>query len=169
MDREATFREVFDDLHERVFAICRHLTGSRAEAEDAVQETFIAVHRALPAFRGESKVSTWVYRIAVNTAVGVKSRRKRRQEGPIDDAAHLTDNAPAPDEIAIAREAATKLERALDELNAEHRTVLSLFAVDGLRHEEVAEVLGVPVGTVWSRLHAARKRVAAAMAYNARH
>lgn len=159
--REDAFKQVFDDLHQRVFTICRHLTGSRAEAEDAVQETFIAVHRALPEFRGEAKLSTWVYRIAVNAALAVKARRRR--EAPLDEAVQIADRAPAPDEVAIGRQAAANLERALESLGVEHRTVLSLFAVEGLGHEEIAQVLGVPVGTVWSRLHGARKKVAAAL------
>jgi len=160
---EAAFTRVFNDLHEQVFALCRHLTGSRVEAEDAVQETFLAVHQALPNFRGESKLSTWVYRIAVNASLGVRARSTRRREAPLDNAQDLVDGAPGPDHSAIASQTITHLERALDALSVEHRAVLSLFAMEGLGHDEIADVLGIPTGTVWSRLHAARKHLRSAL------
>lgn len=158
------FEQVFESLRDKVFVLCRNLTGSKAEAEDAVQETFLAVYRALPNFRGESALSTWVYRIALNASLRVKARAKRTAAEPLDDARQVADRAPAPDDAVAAREDARRLARALDQLTVEHRSVLSLFAVDGLTHEEIAAVLGVPTGTVWSRLHTARKKMAAVLA-----
>jgi RNA polymerase sigma-70 factor, ECF subfamily len=72
-------------------------------------------------------------------------------------------SAPLPDDVAAARERMGQLKLALEQLSAEQRVVLSLFAVEGLGHEEIAGVLGVPTGTVWSRLHSARKRLAGLM------
>jgi RNA polymerase sigma-70 factor (ECF subfamily) len=165
--REDAFRAIFEKLHEQVFALCRNLTGSRAEAEDAVQEAFLAVHRGLDGFRGEARLSTWVYRIAIHAALGVTARRKGRRETALDDAVgvgELADRSPLPDALAASRQNARRLERALAQLGPEHRTVLALFAVEGLGHEQIAHVLGIPTGTVWSRLHVARKRIAAALA-----
>jgi RNA polymerase sigma-70 factor (ECF subfamily) len=156
---DARFNEVFAAHRSKVLALCLHLTGRRAEAEDAVQETFLAVHRALPEFRGESQISTWIYRIAVRSALSV--RAKRRVSEPIPE--ELPDSAPLPDEAADARRSTERLAVALESLGAEHRAVLSLFAVEGLSHSEIAAVLGIPEGTVWSRLHLARKQLAKAL------
>jgi RNA polymerase sigma-70 factor (ECF subfamily) len=160
--REEAFHALFHHLHRRIFAVCRQLTASQVEAEDAVQEAFLAIHQALGGFRGDCRLSTWAYRIAIHAALRVRSRRRRVE--PLEEAGGVAEGAPLPDAVASARQEAARLERALDELSAEHRAVLSLFAVDGLGHEQIAEILGVPTGTVWSRLHAARKRLQAAVA-----
>jgi RNA polymerase sigma-70 factor (ECF subfamily) len=157
-DTDAVFNAVFDRLREPVFGLCRHLLGNRAEAEDAVQECFIAVHQSIGRFRGASTLSTWVYRIAIHAALRIKSRRPR-DPIPGSEEADPPANAARPDDLAAAREDMRQLQRALEHLGEEHRTVLSLFAIDGLSHQEIAEVLGIPTGTVWSRLHAARKRL----------
>lgn len=161
--RAALVRELFMAHRERILALCLHITGRRAEAEDALQETFLAVHRALPGFRGEASLSTWLYRIAVRAATATRARRRAASE--LTD--EVPDTTPGPDRAAESRLEAASLARALDRLSADHRTILSLFALDGLRHGEIAEVLGVPEGTVWSRLHAARKALQGQMARGA--
>ncbi len=157
-DRDAAFAEVFEAYRVRVFTICRHLTRSRADAEDATQEVFVALLRALPGFRGDSALATFIHRIAVRVAVKQRMRASRQSE--------LRSDAPAatsPDDVE-ARENQRRLAAAIDQLSLEHRTVLGLFAVDGLTHQEIAAILGIPEGTVWSRLHVARKRLAALLA-----
>jgi RNA polymerase sigma-70 factor (ECF subfamily) len=154
----------FEDLYRaeraRVLALCLHITGRRADAEDAVQEAFLAAHRALPSFRGEALASTWLYRIALRAALRVKARSRAAEAfGPIDPELPGADGM----EEALAREEGRLLARALDGLSADHRALLSLFAVEGLSHRQIAAVLGVPEGTVWSRLHAARTRLAEAL------
>lgn len=153
-ERGRAFDALFRALRKPVLALCLHLTGRRDDAEDALQETFLSVHRALPRFRAEARVSTWVYRIALRAALRVRARRPEPRE-PETEPAH--DGEPA----MAARLEARRLAAALGRLPAEQRAVISLFAVEGLTHREIAEVLGVPEGTVWSRLHAARKRLAA--------
>jgi RNA polymerase sigma-70 factor (ECF subfamily) len=159
-DATRRFAELFTSLREKVFALALHVTGSQADAEDATQETFLAVHRALPSFRGDSLPSTWVYRIALRAALRVRARRPKEAGG--DDGAEQ-EAATDAEAALFARDDARRLAGALERLTGEHRAVLSLFAVDGLRHREIADVLGVPVGTVWSRLHAARKTLQAAL------
>jgi RNA polymerase sigma-70 factor (ECF subfamily) len=152
--RAEAFDHLFRALREPVLALCLHLAGRRADAEDALQETFLAVHRALPRFRGEARLSTWVYRIAVRAALRARARRR---EGPAVDPETPGGGGAADLE---ARVEARRLQGAMARLPAEHRVVLSLFALEGLSHRHIAEVLGVPEGTVWSRLHGARKRLA---------
>ena len=149
--------ELVAAYREPVFALCLHLTRSRGEAEDAAQETFLAIHQGLPGFRGEAKLSTWVYRIAVRTAHRVRGRH--RPSEPLLDV--FPDPTPGPEVSAGTREQTRGVLAAMNALPAEQRVVLALFAVEGLRHGEIAEVLGIPEGTVWSRLHLARRRLAA--------
>jgi RNA polymerase sigma-70 factor (ECF subfamily) len=156
-DRDAAFARIYQAYREPTMALCLHVAGRRPEAEDAVQETFLSVHRALGEFRGESKLSTWIYRIAVREAIRQRARRREDRSAALEE----EPAAPPAGNPALRREQRDALARGLDRLSAEHRTVLSLFAIDGLTHQEIAEILGVPEGTVWSRLHAARKRLAA--------
>ena len=146
---------VFRAFREPVLGLCLHLTGRRADAEDVLQEVFLAVHRALPLFRGESRLSTWIYRIALRASL--EHRARRRPTEPLD----LELPGPSEEESLVARDRARRLLIAMDRLSVEHRTVLSLFAVEELSHQEIAEILGVPEGTVWSRLNAARKQLSA--------
>src|SRR5262249_20912292 len=113
------------------------------------------VYRTLPNFRGDSKIATWIYAIAVRIALRHKGRRTRTPK-PLD----FDPVAPRSENPAVARERSERLANALLRLSVEHRAVISLFAVEGLSHKEVAKVLGVPEGTVWSRLHLARKKLA---------
>jgi RNA polymerase sigma-70 factor (ECF subfamily) len=154
-DREAAFAELYAGYRLRVFALCRHLVNSRADAEDATQEVFLALHRALPGFRGEAALGTFIHRIAIRVALRQRGRRRPDADLPADAA------APAAHDPAELREDQERLWRAVGQLSPEHRTVLGLFAIDGLGHREIAAILGVPEGTVWSRLHLARKRLAA--------
>lgn len=151
--RDEAFARLFGALRAPVYALCLNLTGRRADAEDAAQEVFLSVHRGLPAFRGESRLSTWVYRIALRAALQVKARQAPGQ------ALELELVAPRPEAELLARDEARRTLVAMQALPAEHRAVLSLFALQGLSHREVAQVLGVPEGTIWSRLHTARKRL----------
>ena len=165
-ERQQAFEQIFRALREQVFALCLHLTGSRAEAEDALQECFLAVHRALGSFRGDARLATWVYRIAVRAALSVKARR-RAQHTSIDEAIATPAPGDDPETQAAARQDMRRVLAALARLPEEHRLVLSLFAVDGLDHAQITEIVGVPPGTVWSRLHVARKRLGALMARTA--
>ncbi len=139
-----------------MYALCRSLTGNDADAKDALQDAFIAVARALPAFRGDSSIRTWVHRIAIRTALRNRTNSRKRTHDDVDDGDHAS-----PDGVRTQR---LEVSRALDLLPLEHRVVLAMFAVDGMTHPEIATVLGIPEGTVWSRLHAAKRRMAEALA-----
>ena len=148
------FEDVFAAHRGQVFSLSFGLTGDRADAEDATQETFLAVLRALPGFRGECRISTWVYRIAIRSALRVRARRPRTESLEFEPAGESRDPA-------LVSERARQVRKALARLTADHRAVLALFSLDGLSHREIAETLGIPEGTVWSRLHLARKKLAA--------
>ena len=149
-DERAALAELFRAHHRSILALCRNLTGSAAEAEDALQETFVAAHAALASFRGDSQPSTWLHRIAIRTSLRVKSRRSRPEDSQ-------SEPSHDPRDGHLDRDALT---RAMATLSAEQRAVIALFAVEGLTHAEIARILGVPEGTVWSRLHVAKRRLA---------
>ena len=161
-ERDEAFGQLFHSLRAPVFALCLHLTGGRSEAEDALQECFLDVHRGLVGFRGDARLGTWVYRIAVRAALAVKARR-RRPAAMLEEAAHAPSPGDDPEARAATKQEFTRMLAALERLPEEHRVVLSLFAVEGLEHAQIAQILGVPPGTVWSRLHNARKRLGALM------
>ena len=155
--RRAASEMLCRGLREPLLGLCLHLTGRRADAEDATQEALVAVDRGLPSFRGEARLTTWAYRIAVRAALSTRARR--RDGEPVDPE---TPGRGGEGEM-VARDEARRVAAALSRLPAEPRVVLSLFAVEGLAHAEIAEILGLPVGTVWSRLHAARRMLAEAV------
>jgi RNA polymerase sigma-70 factor (ECF subfamily) len=158
--RERATHELFVALRRPVLSICLGMSGGdEAAAEDALQETFLAIFRQVEHFRGESKLTTWACTIAVRTALSARAKTRQRSHEPLNAAAGIVDESPSPEGTAAGRQAARRMQAAMAQLSAEHRAVISLFAVEGLSHQAIAEVLGIPQGTVWSRLHLARKRL----------
>ncbi len=143
----------------RVFRVCRDMIGRVEEAEDATQEVLFALVRSVATFRGDSKLSTWIYRVAIRVAIRHRARLKNRTTVPLKH----EDMALASPDLLDQEDNAVEVRVALARLSAIDRSVLSLFAVEGLSHQQIGEIMGVPEGTVWSRLHSARKRLAGLM------
>lgn len=153
------FASVFREHYPYVVRLAASITGSAEIAKDVAQDVFIAVFRSLPDFRGESSLRTWIYQITLRTAGRHSVRRKKQPATGLGvDFDKLHGGEPADATATLAELAA-----AFDKLPLEARTVLSLVAIEGLSHEEAAAVLGVPVGTVGSRLHNARRKLVAVM------
>ncbi|HEX2090763.1 MAG TPA: sigma-70 family RNA polymerase sigma factor [Longimicrobiaceae bacterium] len=138
----------------RVYAVVRRMAGEDALAEDWAQEAWVRAVRALPGFRGDSRFSTWLHRIAVNTALHARRSRERRvgREAPLDDT--LLER-PAGENTLLR----LRLERALERLPEGMRRVLVLHDVEGYTHEEIGAMLGVAPGTCKSQLFKARARM----------
>jgi RNA polymerase sigma-70 factor (ECF subfamily) len=151
---EAAFRELVNRQSRYLYGIAYSMSGNAADAEDLVQETFVAVLNS--AFRGESAVRTWLVQILVRRAAMLRRSRKRRSTWVQRDAA--TDNAAVAPRTSGTAGAEAKLDLAvmLERLSPEHRQVIVLREIEGLSYEEIADALGVPRGTVESRLHRAR-------------
>ena len=153
--------------HERmVFQLALHLLGDRDEALDLSQEVFLRVFRTLHAFRGQSALRTWIYRIAINQARNRQRWwRRRRRSDQVQLEQHVLDHGElrqpgdgdAPDRAFARKEMAARLWAALDALPFDQRTVIVLREIDGLSYDEIAESLDVAVGTVKSRLTRARQ------------
>ncbi len=158
--RDAALEELFDTVSDDLRAICRHVTGDPTDGEDALQETLLAVYSGLPAFRGKARLTTWIWRIAIRTAIRQRSKSARQRTVPLRPGLA----ASAGRESAQTHDEAERLAAALATLSAEHRAVLVLSAVEGSSGEEIAAALGIPVGTVWSRIHNARRKLQKALA-----
>jgi RNA polymerase sigma-70 factor (ECF subfamily) len=148
--------------YDRVHAVCRRIAGTNRDADDAAQEAMISIVRGLPRFDGRAQFSTWAYRIATNAALDELRRRKRR---PALHAVPDEGDVPEPvDPLAERRVAAVadrlSIDAALDELPEEFRAAVVLRDVADLDYAEIAEVLGVPVGTVKSRIARGRSQLA---------
>jgi RNA polymerase sigma-70 factor (ECF subfamily) len=164
----------YDDLvrryQERIYATVYHMTSNHEDANDLVQETFIKAYRALKTFKGDSSFYTWVYRIAVNKTINFLKQRKNRLHMSLNDMDHKTENDP--DLVALVSEKTPrrdlnlaelqdKLNEAMLKLSEHHRMVVTLHDIQGLSHEEIANIMDCNVGTVRSRLFYARQQLQA--------
>ena len=154
------FAEVVESHWEAVCHFAYRLCGTRHDAEDIAQQTFYQAFRAYGKFAGRASVRTWLIRIAIHVSTRVL-RRRDRAPGPLPDEVVSSTSSRDPLEREEAR---ATLERALEQIRPIHRLVLTLFCVDGLSHREIADLLGCPEGTVWSRLHNARIALSARLA-----
>lgn len=153
-----SFEQLFVKYRDAVFNLARSVVGDAEQAEDTTQETFVRAYVGLPGFRGRSQFRTWLYRIAVNQALRVKSASARRKhvEQPLEDLSLCSDR-PEPGEALELSEIQKSVRRAIAELPAGHSAAVTLRYIEGLSIAEVAEILGSPVGTIKSRLHHALK------------
>lgn len=156
-DRDAAFRRLVERFQRRVFAVCVRVLGSPQDAEDATQETFVKLARGAPGFRGDAQVSTWIYRIARNVCTDRIRAEARRPTTPVTED-HLESVDPDPDASAWIG-TSDALRRAMQQLDPDARQLLLLVGVDGLSYAEAAEVSGIAVGTVKSRVSRARVRL----------
>ena len=169
---EAAFSELVLILEKRIFRLVWRMLGQEEEARDVTQEVFVQVFRNLPGFRSESKLSTWVYRIAINTTKNRFKYLDRRAQKSHDewqveklghDSAHAQGFTVAettrPDQVAEANQAEKIVIECLGKLEAEYREILILRDVEALSYDEVGQIMGLADGTVKSRLHRARKQL----------
>ncbi len=165
---ERAFNALLLRFQDRVFNLIRRLLQSPEEARDVTQEVFVSVFEKIESYRGDASISTWIYRIATNHAknrIKYLSRRKDKQTESFEAMLHppsegrLSASIPRPD-VAVARgRVAMLVDRALGELDEEQRIVVVLRDVEGQSYEEIAEITGLNLGTVKSRLHRARVRL----------
>ena len=164
----------FDDLvlryRERIYGVVYNLTSNREDAADLTQDTFIKAFQSIGRFKGTSSFFTWLYRIAVNAALSHVRRHRLRRFFSLEHLVEDEHNAEliqaltegvSTDKGTMIKELQEKLNEALQKLSFKHRTVVTLFEIDQLSHEEIAEVMECSVGTVRSRLHYAKQQLQA--------
>lgn len=155
---EAAFQQLVDQYKDLVFAVIARTVQDRAGAEDLAQDVFLRVHRGLPYFRGEARLSTWLYRIVAN----VCTEARPRQAPPLsldDERTSESARPAATDRHASDLELSDRLEKALRRLPASQRLLVAAHYLKGVRYEDLAEALRMPIGTVKTQLYRAKQQL----------
>lgn len=159
--RRDAFGELVSRYQARLYNAVYRLVDHPEDAADVTQDAFLNAYQSLHTFKGDAEFYTWLYRIAFNSAVTLKRKKRATAslegvgtDGPLDPDDPSEYVQPGADLIRDENE--QLLRTALNRLSHEHREVLILKEIEGLRYEEIAAILGVPIGTVRSRLHRAR-------------
>jgi RNA polymerase sigma-70 factor (ECF subfamily) len=164
----AAYDELVRRYQERIYATIYHMTSNHEDANDLAQDTFIKAYQALKSFKGGSSFYTWIYRIAVNKTINFLKQRKNRTHMSLNDLDFNAEHDPdmlalvsdkTPRREANLNELQEKLNEALMKLSEPHRLVVTLHDVQGLAHEEIAEIMECNIGTVRSRLFYARQQL----------
>jgi RNA polymerase sigma-70 factor, ECF subfamily len=158
---EAAFSELVERYSSRVWALVSGMLRNKADVEEAVQEIFFKVYRKLPSFEGKSTFYTWLYRVAINTATDHLKRRRWQRIRGFEDMPGYEPVAedPVPDSTTDRNELRRHLAEAMAALPEKYRNILVLREYEGQSYERIAEILGVALGTVESRLFRARARL----------
>ena len=157
---------------QRIVNLVSRFVRNHSDALDVTQEAFIKAYRALPNFRGDSAFYTWLYRIAVNTAknhLAVQSRRPRTSDYDVSDIEQIEGNTAlkdqaTPESLLLKDELQALILKAIDDLPEDLKTAIMLREIEGLSYEEIACVMGCPIGTVRSRIFRARESIDQKMA-----
>jgi RNA polymerase sigma-70 factor (ECF subfamily) len=169
---ERAFNDLVRAYQRRVLTLVMRMLGNAAEAEDVAQEVFVQVFKAIGSFRGDSKLSTWIYRIAINLCKNrvkyLKVRHTEQQDelgdaeekGALGGTRRTTVGAvERPDEMMSGKQVEQIVQRAILELEPTFRECLVLRDVEELSYEQIEEITGLPIGTVKSRIHRARAQL----------
>ena len=166
------YEHLVERYHARIYSLTYQMTSNREDAEDLTQEIFIKALQALPKFKGKSSFYTWLYRIGINKTINYRKKRNRRRPLSLDSleeekgegvALQEGDKQLTPDHDLRIQELKVKLNEAIDALSDKHRTVVVMHDIEGIKHDEIAKIVGVSVGTVRSRLFYARQQLQVAL------
>jgi len=153
---EGAFQELVDRYKDLVFALIARTVQDRSRAEDLAQEVFLRVHRGLPYFRGEARLSTWIYRIVAN--VCLQDHGRTAKTAPLDEE-RSADALAAADRQFTDLEVRDRLEKAIARLPANYRLLVAAHYLRGVQYEELAEALQLPLGTVKTQLYRAKQQL----------
>ena len=152
------FSELVDRYKDLVYAIVTRLVADRSQADDLAQEVFLKVHRGLPYFRGDARLSTWIYRIVSN--VCFEARGRTRAETPLDRGPDRAPIEPAAVDTSFGDlEVRDRLEKAIAQLPDQQRMLVAAHYLEGVQYEALADALGIPIGTVKTHLYRAKRRL----------
>jgi RNA polymerase sigma factor (sigma-70 family) len=173
LDVDLTFEQLVRDHQAMVFRTLLRLTGSREHLDDLAQDVFLRLYRALPSFRGEALITTYLYRIAVNVAQDEWKRRRRDYRSHVslsDETSAWEERLAHPDRNAEQQIEEREFQEAVDEqlqrLSQIERTILILYHQEERSYEQISYALGMPIGTVRTHLHRGRKKLREAIKQN---
>jgi len=152
---ERAFRKILEGHYTLIYSVVRGVAGQRGETDDIVQDVFIKIFRALGDFRGDSQLSTWIYRIARNEALNAIDKR-RPQVIPIEDCADLPDAGESPEGSYHRRIGRERLERFMERLDEKQRVAIELRYIGDKSYEEIADIMDIPLGTVKTYIYRAK-------------
>ena len=161
-EEPGAFEELVDRFKHLVFALIVRTVSDRSRAEDLAQDVFLRVHRGLPYFRGEARLSTWIYRIVVNGCAQDKTDRQAREASTRVSLDDPHSGLPAPsivDRRFSDFELRDRLEKAIHLLPAQYRILVAGHYLQGLQYEDLAEAMKLPLGTVKTQLHRAKRQL----------
>ena len=161
------FNLLVSKYQHKVASLVTRYVSNQSDVSDVVQEAFIKAYRALPEFRGESAFYTWLYRIAVNTAKNYLTAQGRRppdldvdcSDAELQEGAEAMHELANPESLMLSHEIQRMVVATLESLPEDLRTAITLREIEGLSYEEIAEIMGCPVGTVRSRIFRARDAI----------
>ena len=157
---DAAFRELVEGYKGLVYGLVYRMVSDRTQADDLAQEVFLKVHRGLPYFRGEARLSTWIFRIVQNVCVQARSRRPRHVSLDERDAEGRARREPGTQDGAFADlELRDRLDKAIAQLPDQYRMLIAAHYLDGVQYEALAEALDMPLGTVKTHLYRAKRRL----------
>ena len=172
MNREIDFNKVYEEFHLKILHFLSRLTNPH-EAEDIAQEVFEKVNRSLSNFKGESKLSTWLYRIATNTAIDrmrTPSFKRSFENTSLENATGIEDRnvwlgykKTPTDQTFIRKEMSECVREFIDKLPSDYKTVILLSELEGFKNKEIADILQISLDTVKIRLHRARAKLKAVL------
>jgi RNA polymerase sigma-70 factor (ECF subfamily) len=155
---DAAFAELIERYKHLVYGLVYRLVADRSQVDDLAQEVFLKIHRGLPYFRGEARLSTWIYRIVQN--VCFRERARRPASLPLDAGDERRRIEPGrPDGAFADLELRDRLEKAIAQLPDQYRLLIAAHYLDGVQYEALAESLNMPLGTVKTHLYRAKKRL----------
>ncbi len=161
----SAFEELIIQYEKKVYNVALRVLKNPDDAMDISQEVFIKIYKNLDKFDGKASFSTWLYRITTNTCIDELRKRKGKETYSIDNdieneegsyKREFVDNSPTPEEQTIIKESGNEIIKAMENLSDEHRTIIILRDIEGLSYNEIADITGVSIGTVKSRISRAR-------------
>jgi len=157
------FNALLQEYSERVYNHAYRMLGNREDAEEATMDVFLKIHHGLADFRGDAQLSTWIWRITTNVCL---SRRTKRREPTVsmevenvEEVIADLDPTSNPEEVFMKEETREELARSIAELPGQEAAAITLFYLEGMKYEEIAAILGVPMGTVGTAVHRGRERL----------
>ncbi|HEY9061590.1 MAG TPA: sigma-70 family RNA polymerase sigma factor [Pseudobacteroides sp.] len=159
------FEMLMEKYQKKVFNIALRLLGNYDDASEVTQEVFIRIYKSIGSFKGESQISTWIYRIATNVCLDELRKRKRKWVMSLDEEYHkengdyiiqVEDDKPTPDVVMEQKTIKSAVKNAIDKLSEKYKLIIILRDIQGFSYEEISEIVKTPVGTVKSRINRAR-------------
>ena len=164
---QLAFETLMSAQENRMYAVALRMCGNREDAQDCMQEAMIRIFRSISGFKGQSSISTWVYRITMNSFLDELRRRKTRAatslDAMLDNGYSPSDETDTPEQHSLQSEQRRLLERAIAELPEDMRSAIVLRDIEGCSYEEIAQALDANVGTIKSRISRGRERLRAVL------